>query len=172
MRGRRYTKYEKEQIIALYNVGVSLIKLSKRYKIEVQTLRLWVKRFKRIKLNKNEVITIAEINRLKETIILEKRKNKILKKAHEHILNNKHINKKKIKFINKNRTIYSIKTMCRILNVNRSTFYKSINKKQTKREKQNKILEETIYNICVKNKKKYAVIEIRNIMTKKGYNIS
>lgn len=96
MRGRRYTKYEKEQIIALYNAGVSLIKLSKRYKIEVQTLRLWVKRFRRIKLNKNEVITIAEINRLKETIILEKRKNKILKKAHEHILNNKHINKKKL----------------------------------------------------------------------------
>ena len=172
MWGRRYTKCEKEQIIALYNAGVSLIKLSKRYKIEVQTLRLWVKRFRRIKLNKSEVITIAEINRLKENIILEKRKNKILKKAHEHILNNKHINKKKIKFINKNKTVYSIKTMCRILNINRSTFYKNINRKQTKREKQNKILEKTIYNICGKNKKKYAVIEIKNILSKKGYNIS
>lgn len=172
MLGRRYTKREKEQIIALYNEGISLIKLSKRYKIEVQTLRLWVKRFKRIKLSKTEIITIDEINRLKKNIIIEKRKNKILKKAHEHILKNKHVNKRKITFINKNKRIYSIKTMCRILNINRSTFYKSINKKQTKREKQNKILEEIIQDIHIKNKRKYAVIEIQNILSKRGYNIS
>ncbi len=172
MRGRKYTKEEKEQIIALYNAGISLVKLSKRYKIEVQTLKLWIKRFKRIRLNKTEAITIDEINRLKKSIILEKRKNKVLRKAYEYILKDKDINNKKIEFINKNRNIYPIKIMCLLLDVNRSTFYKNINKKETKREKEDRILKATIHDIYVKNKKKYTTQEVHRILLERGYFVS
>ncbi|MDO4536114.1 MAG: IS3 family transposase [Clostridium perfringens] len=171
MRGRRYTKDEKEKIVSLYNKGVPLKKLSRCYRLEVQTLRLWVNRLKRIKINKLETISVDEINRLKKDILLIRKQNKILKKAHEHILAKKDLNKK-IEIIKKNRNVHSIKTMCLLLKVNRSTFYKSVNRGESKRERENKTLKKIIYELYIKSKGKYGSIKIYKILTKRGYLIS
>lgn len=171
MRGRRYTKDEKEKILLLYNNGVPLKKLSRCYGPEVQTLRLWVNRLKRININKSETISLDEINRLKKNILLIRKQNKLLKKAHEEILAKKKLNKK-IDIIKKNRGLYSIKTMCLLLNVNRSTFYKSTNKKETKREVENKKLKKVIYELYIKSKGKCNSVKIYRSLIKRGYLIS
>lgn len=171
MRGRRYTKDEKEKIVLLYNNGVSLKKISRCYRLEVQTLRLWVNRLKRININKNETISVDEINRLKKDILLIKKENNLLKQAHKKILSKKKLDKK-INIIKKNRDVYSVKTMCLLLKVNRSTFYKSINKRQSKREIENEKLKKAIYELYIKGKGKYNSFKIYRDLIKKGYLIS
>lgn len=171
MRGRRYTKDEKEKIVSLYSKGVSLKELSRCYGIEIQTLRLWVNRLKRIRINKCETISVDEINRLKKDILIIKRQNKVLRKAHEHILAKKDL-KKKIDIIKRNRNSYPIKTLCLILKVNRSTFYKSVNRTESKREKENNMLKKIIYKLYTKSRGKYGSINIYKILTKIGYIIS
>ncbi|URZ02338.1 IS3 family transposase ISBce13 [Clostridium felsineum] len=78
----------------------------------------------------------------------------------------------KLEFINSNRFKYDIKTMCTILNVPRSTYYKSLDKTKSQRELENDKLKSDIRRIYKANKGIYGAPRIHHILVTEGFNVS
>ncbi len=111
-------------IVDLFKSGMSVSEISSEYGIAKSTINGWIKDVKEIKVNENEVMTLKEFKQLKKEMARIKEENEILhqKKSYGHICNKKL--DKVIEFINNNKNKYNIKTMCTVLGVARSTYYK------------------------------------------------
>ncbi|MBB6714767.1 IS3 family transposase [Clostridium gasigenes] len=66
--------------------------------------------------------------------------------------------------INKNKYFHDIKTMCNVLGVARSTYYRSLNKTDSKRYKENEELKIEINKIYDDNKGIYGAPKIHHIL--------
>lgn len=66
---------------------------------------------------------------------------------------------------------HKITTLCRVLKVNRSTYYKYINREESKREAENKIIRTNILEIYLKYKKRLGANKIR-ICLQRDYRIN
>jgi len=62
--------------------------------------------------------------------------------------------------------------MCKVLGVSRSSYYKYLIKKESKRSIENKMFEERILDIYNDSKKRYGAPKIHNILISRGYKIS
>lgn len=74
--------------------------------------------------------------------------------------------------INKNKDSHNIKTMCTVLGVARSTYYKSLNKTDSKRAKENEELKIEIKKIYDDNKGIYGAPKIHHILNQGNYKVS
>lgn len=74
--------------------------------------------------------------------------------------------------INENKDAHDIKTMCNVLGVARSTYYKSLNKTDSKRSKENEELKIEIKKIYDDNKGIYGAPKIHHILNQGNYNVS
>ena len=134
-KGRRYDQEYKNMILDLFKSGMSLSEISSEYSIAKSTINGWIKDVKEIKVDENEVITLKEV---KEYGKNQGRKwNSTPKagfsqKSYGHICNQKL--DKVIEFINNNKSKHNIKTMCTVLGVARSTYYKYFCKTKSARE--------------------------------------
>lgn len=68
-----------------------------------------------------------------------------------------------IEFINNNKSKHDIKTMCTVLGVARSTYYKSFDKTKSARELENEELKSAIKRIYKENKGIYGALRIHYI---------
>jgi len=62
--------------------------------------------------------------------------------------------------------------MCKVLKVARSSYYKHLNKKPSKREIENQILRNEILDIYIDSKKRYGAPKINKVLMAHGLNIS
>jgi len=74
----------------------------------------------------------------------------------------------KYKFIKEHRNEFDIARMCRLLGVNRSSYYAWFNRAESKRSKENKQLTKKINEIYFKNKGRYGSPKIRYILNSQG----
>ena len=91
-------------------------------------------------------------------------------KSYGHICNKKL--DKVIEFIDSNKSNYDIKTMCTVLGVARSTYYKSFDKTKSAREIENEKLKVAIIRIYKANKGIYGAPRIHHILVTEGFNVS
>ena len=77
-----------------------------------------------------------------------------------------------IEFINNNKSKHDIKTMCTVLGVARSTYYKSFDKTKSTRELENEELKSAIKRIYKENKGIYGAPRIHHILGIEGFNVS
>ena len=77
-----------------------------------------------------------------------------------------------IEFINNNKSKHDIKTMCTVLGVARSTYYKSFDKTKSARELENEELKSAIKRIYKENKGIYGAPRIHYILCIEGFNVS
>lgn len=66
---------------------------------------------------------------------------------------------------------HKITTLCRVLNVNRSTYYKYINHKESKREQENKYIRSCILELYAKSNKRLGADKIKTCL-KRDYRIN
>ena len=91
-------------------------------------------------------------------------------KSYGHICNKKL--DEVIEFINSNKNKHDIKTMCTVLGVARSTYYKSFDKTKSARELENEELKSAIKRIYKENKGIYGAPRIHHILGIEGFNVS
>ena len=77
-----------------------------------------------------------------------------------------------IEFINNNKSKHDIKTMCTVLGVARSTYYKYFDKTKSVRELENEELKSAIKRIYKENKGVYGAPRIHYILGIEGFNVS
>ena len=79
----------------------------------------------------------------------------------------------RLKALHTLRTQHKIVTLCRVLRVNRSTYYKHFSAKPSPREVDNQKLRRMILEIYIKSKKRFGAEKIkRKLETEEGRNIS
>ncbi|MFR2745316.1 MAG: IS3 family transposase, partial [Clostridium saudiense] len=169
-KGRRYDQEYKDMIVELFKSGMSLAELSSEYGIAKSTINGWIKDVKEIKIDENEVMTLKEVKALRKEMARIKEENEILKKGYGHICNKKL--DEVIEFINNNKSKHDIKTMCTVLGVARSTYYKSFDKTKSARELENEELKSAIKRIYKENKGIYGAPRIHYILGIEGFNVS
>lgn len=169
-KGKRYDQEYKNMIVELYKSGMSLSEISSEYGIARSTINGWIKDVKEIKISEDDVITLKEVKELKKEIARIKEENEILKKSYGHICNQKL--EILIEIIDSNKDKYDIKTMCTVLGVARSTYYKSFDKTKSRREIENDELRIAIKRIYNENKGLYGAPRIHYILNKEGFGIS
>lgn len=130
--GKRYTEEFKIQIIERNLDGNSVSSLAKEYGLAEQTIYRWKKLY-------------APDSKLEEEgAILLKENEELLKKFRQLELENEILNKARVciqefsleeiaSFIYENKDIYPIKLMCKLLEMNRSTYYKIQNQESFKK---------------------------------------
>lgn len=175
-KGRRYDQEYKDMIVELFKSGMSLAELSSEYGIAKSTINGWVKDVKEIKVDENEVMTLKEVKALKKKWQELKRKMKYYTKGGLQPKSYGHICNKKldelIEFINSNKNKHDIKTICTVLGVARSTYYKSFDKTKSARELENEELKSAIKRIYKENKGIYGAPRIHHILGIEGFNVS
>ena len=122
-------------------------------------------------------MTLKEVKALKKEMARIKEENEILhqrralaKKSYGHICNKKL--DELIEFINSNKNKHDIKTICTVLGVARSTYYKSFDKTKSARELENEELKSAIKRIYKENKGIYGAPRIHHILGIEGFNVS
>ena len=169
-KGRRYDQEYKDMIVELFKSGMSLAELSSEYGIAKSTINGWIKDVKEIKVDENEVMTLKEVKALRKEMARIKEENELCKKSYGHICNKKL--DEVIEFINNNKSKHDIKTMCTVLGVARSTYYKSFDKTKSARELENEELKSAIKRIYKENKGIYGAPRIHYILGIEGFNVS
>lgn len=77
-----------------------------------------------------------------------------------------------INLIKKEKKQHTVKMLCNLYQVPKSSFYERINRKESKRAKENKMLKDKINQIYKDSKKRYGAPKITKQMKRKGYKIS
>src|SRR5699024_6417362 len=75
-------------------------------------------------------------------------------------------------FIDQQKENHPVHTLCDVLNVPRSTYYQSLNKTISNRERENNELTNEIIEIHNDSKKRYGAPKIHRQLVTKGYQIS
>src|SRR5699024_1193539 len=75
-------------------------------------------------------------------------------------------------FITEHKGDYPVRTMCETLNIPKSTYYQSLNKTESNRDRENREFTEKIIKIHEECKKRYGAPNIHEILEKQGHKIS
>lgn len=75
-------------------------------------------------------------------------------------------------FITEHKGDYPIRTMCEALDIPKSTYYQSLNKTESNRDRENCEFTEKIIRIYEESKKRYGAPKIHEILEKQGHKIS
>src|SRR5690606_2280926 len=77
-----------------------------------------------------------------------------------------------IDFIKEHKNEYPVKTMCEVLDIPRSTYYKSFHKTISKREKENRRLTQRIIEIHNESKKRYGAPKFQYLLNEEVFVVS
>lgn len=117
----RYDEEFKKSVVSLFNNGKTQTSLCKEYGISQSALAKWIKQYSTVKTEDGEILSARQIKDLQKRNSQLEVENIILKKADCHI----HATlKERLDAVHKLRFQHNIKILCKVLRVNRSTYYK------------------------------------------------
>jgi len=166
MENTKYTEEFKQSIVSLYESGKSSTQICKEYGMSSSTLHKWIKKYTKVQVSETETMTMAEIKKMQKKLALLEEENIILKKSNGYLL--KGI-RERVELISRLSKEHSIKLLCKVLKVARSTYYSILNHKASSREIENNILKSKIFKIYCDNRKVYGCIKITRILREDGY---
>jgi len=134
----RYDEEFKKSLVAFtqqrYKVQSALCK---EYGISQSTLAKWIKQYSTVKTEDGEILTAKQIKVLQKRNALLEEENVILKKAIAHL----HATlSERLAAVYKLRLQHNIRILCRVLQVNRSTYYKHFFSSPAPRNKENQVI--------------------------------
>ncbi len=148
------------------NPEKSSTQICKEYGMSSSTLHKWIKKYTKVQVSETETMTMAEIKKCKKKLALLEEENIILKKSNGYLL--KGI-RERVELISRLSKEHSIKLLCKVLKVARSTYYSILNHKASNREIENNILKSKIFKVYCDNRKVYGSIKITRILRDNGY---
>ena len=123
-KNQKYTQEFKQTIVDLYHSGKTYNQIKEEYGISHNALANWIKQYSEVKIDDNTVLTAKQIKELQKRNAQLEEENLILKKSHCDIHATLKQRPKAVELLSGE---HKITTLCRVLNVNRSTYYKYIN---------------------------------------------
>ena len=120
--GIRYDEEFKRTIVNLYqNGGKTQAAICKEYGMSPVTLSRWIKQYSTAKADDGEILTAKQVKELQKRNAQLEEELLILKKSDCHL----HATlQQRLEAIHKLRFQHDIKLICKVLNVNRNTYYK------------------------------------------------
>ncbi|MFS1515083.1 IS3 family transposase [Bacillus sp. SCS-151] len=169
--GKKYTQDFKKMIVELYRSGSSVKELSNEYGVSEVTIYNWNKKYSPIKTEDGLSLTADDISKMQKQMLRLQEENEILKKGYGHI--REKVNSDELMgFIQEKTTEHPVSLMCEVLNIPRSTYYQSLNKVESKREKENRQITERMTTIHKESKGRYGAPKIHHQLTEEGIHIS
>lgn len=117
---KRYDDEFNKSLVDLHIAGKTQSDLCRDYGVSGSALSKWVKQFSEVKLEDNSVLTTKQIQELQKRNAQLEEENLILKKSKCHIHAKLQV---RIKAVYRLRFEHTTVTLCRVLRVNRSTYY-------------------------------------------------
>ena len=143
-----YSEKFKKNIITMFLRGRNGRRLRDKYHIPKSTFYYWVEEYKKIYSQDGFIITKHDYKKL------EWENARIKKQLETYQITGcspQSTDKEKLLAIEKYRSLYPIKYLCDVLNINRTKFYRYISHKETRTERRNKKLTRLIKEIASKN---------------------
>ncbi|MDY0406672.1 IS3 family transposase [Virgibacillus sp. 179-BFC.A HS] len=169
--GKRYNDDFRKMIVDLYHSGSSVKDLSSEYGISEVSIYAWIKKFSPIELEDGSSVTPDDYAKLQKQLLRIQEENEIFKKGYGHI-RSKVSDSELTEFITEHKDDYSIRTMCETLDIPKSTYYQSLNKTESNRDRENREFTEKIIQIHEESKKRYGAPKIHETLEKQGHKIS
>ncbi|WP_342255926.1 IS3 family transposase [Spiroplasma endosymbiont of Poecilobothrus nobilitatus] len=160
-----YSEEFKKQIVMLYKNGKSVINIGQEYNLPKPTIYSWVKNYNNsgsFKAKDNRTLEENEIITLRKELKDLKMENDIFKASRTD-------NGQKITIINNNKTKYSVRKICKILGLSKSTYYYQTNKCINKQVNN---YEQEIISAFNKSRKIYGARKIKVILNRKDIILS
>lgn len=160
MATNNHTKYDedfKKSLVSLHQNGKTQAQLCKEYGVSQSALGKWVKQYSTVEIDDGEVLTARQVKELQKRNAQLEEENLILKKADCHL----HATlKQRLDAVHKLRFQHSIQTLCRVLRVNRSTYYKHFSAESSPRVKENQQIASLILHIHADYNKRLGAYKI------------
>ncbi len=165
-----YTNVEKQVIVNKYLNGYPATSICIEKNISRSTLYNWISNFKEVPISKAN-ISKNQLN--KDRILIErlKRENSI----YDFVIRELNLSSyEKLKFATSLENKYSVHSICKVLDLHRSTYYHNKYRKPkiTKIDKDDEVYKPIIKVIFQESKGRFGSRKIRKIMIKDGYIIS
>ncbi|WP_204671902.1 IS3 family transposase [Gracilibacillus alcaliphilus] len=169
--GKRYNDDFKKMIVDLYQSGSSVKDLSNEYGVSDVTIYKWIKDLTPIEGTDGKEITPKDVDAIQKENLRLKQELENLKKGYGHI-RSKVSDSELTEFITEHKDDYTVRTMCETLGIPKSTYYQSLNKAESNRDRGNREFTEKIIRIHEESKKRYGAPKIHEILEKQGHKIS
>jgi len=163
-------KFKREKVNQ-YAKGESVIALCKKHNIPRSTMYSWIRRYKKIRVGKNNIISARELDILNKKVKRLEDDNAILQECGCTVQSKL---KDKLNAIEKLDGEYSIHSLCRALKVRRSTYYhrKFRSPEITQSQKIDNILKPVIKQIFDDSKGRLGVMKICVLLSEQGMKTS
>lgn len=145
---KEYSERFKKKIVAMFLRGHNGRLLRDKYHIPKSTFYYWVEEYKKIYSQDGLIITKYDYKKLEWE---NARMKKQLEAYQITGCSPQSTDKDKLVAIDKYRSLYPIKYLCDVLNIDRAKFYRYITHKETQTEQRNKKLTHLIKEIAAKN---------------------
>ena len=142
IKGIRYDEDFKRTLVNLYQAGgKTQTALCQEYGIAPMTLSRWIKQYSIVTTDDGEVLTAKQVKELQKRNAQLEEELLILKKSDCHL----HATlKQRLNAVHNLRLQHNVKTLCRVLGVNRSTYYKHYHSEPANRTKINQEISKLI----------------------------
>ncbi|WP_338966765.1 IS3 family transposase [Spiroplasma endosymbiont of Lonchoptera lutea] len=160
-----YSEEFKKQIVMLYKNDKSVINLGKEYNLPKPTIYSWIKNYNNSGSFKAKDNCTVEENEL----IYLRKENQQLRMENDIFKASSTDNREKITIINNNKNKYSVRKICKILGLLKSTYYYQTNK-CTKFDVNN--YEQEVISAFNKSRKIYGARKIKAVLIRKNIILS
>lgn len=167
----KYNRYDdefKQNLVNLYQSGKTQTDIAKEYGVSDSALTRWVKQFSEVRLNDDQILTVQQIKQLQKRNAKLEEENLILQKSNCHIHAS---NEVRMNAVHTLRNEHVISTLCRVLQVNRSSYYKHFYGPTAPRTLLNQQLRQLIFKIYHDNDLRLGVAKITQLI-KVEYGLS
>lgn len=117
---QRYDEEFKRTLVDLYHNGKTQASLIKEFGVSETALTKWIKQYSTVETDYGEILTVKQVKELQ-------------KRIHGTL-------KQRLDAVYKLRNQHDIKTLCRVLKINRSTYYKHFYSEPSPRTNENQTI--------------------------------
>ncbi|MCO8294475.1 IS3 family transposase [Tetragenococcus halophilus] len=166
---QRYNQETRELILQLNEQGQSVPSLAREYGISEATIYNWKKAYTP---DEETGKSQADLRQMEKEMHRLRQENDILKKGyhhiHERIVDDSFI----YDLIDEESQEYPVRTLTNVLEVSKSTYYASKDRRPSQRSQENEQLKEEILQIYEKSKHRYGAPKITHKLVQYGWKVS
>ena len=132
-RGVKYTEEFKRTVVNLYQSGKTYAQIQKEYGVSTSALSNWIRKYSQVRVDDDTILSAQQIKALQKRNAELEEENLILKNdcnLHATL-------RQRMRAIDALSGQHTIAILCRVLGVNRSTYYKHLRHQPSRREQEN-----------------------------------